>query len=106
MTPKLKQYLNRTILVSIPAVFKHGKCQPCMLQAVDADGLWLVSAALVDKLIGGHDATDAASQAVYVPNVQIAALILPAPSSAVPPANAGATKTGAPEAPKPTSATT
>ena len=83
MTPKLKQYLNRTILVSIPAVFKHGKCQPCMLQAVDA-----------------------AAQAVYVPNVQIAALILPAPSSAVPPANAGATKTGAPEAPKPTSATT
>lgn len=97
MTPKLKQYLNRTILVSIPALFKHGKCQPCTLRFIDADGLWLASAALVDKLLAGQDDADAATAPlVYVPNAQIAALILPAPSWArapEPPKSAAATTT-------------
>jgi hypothetical protein len=106
MTPKLKQYINRTIMVSIPALFKHGKCQPCTLQSVEADGLWLTSTALVDKLIAGQDDAGAATQPVYVPNAQIAALIFPTKSSTAPPESADPKKIRTPEAPNSVSAKT
>jgi hypothetical protein len=106
MTPKLNQYLNRTIMVSIPALFKHGKCQPCTLHSVEADGLWLVSADLVDKLLAGQEDAGAATQPVYVSNAHIAALILPAQSPAATPGNVDAKKTRAPETPKSASPTT
>jgi hypothetical protein len=82
MTPKLKQYLNRTIMVSIPALFKDVKCRAYTLQAVEEGGLWLTSAALVDRLLPEREqATDATTPAIYVPAGQIGALIL-TPSSA------------------------
>jgi hypothetical protein len=106
MTPKLKQYLNRSIMISIPALFKHGKCRPYTLQSIEADGLWLASTALVGHLLPEKDNGSAAENSlVYVPNAQIAALILPALASIASPENTNETKTATPEAPKPTSTT-
>jgi hypothetical protein len=84
MPPQLKQYLNRTIMVSIPALFEDGKCHACTLQAIDSDGLWLESSALVNRLLPEHEKATATRPGVFVPTAQIAAVILAAPSPVVP----------------------
>jgi hypothetical protein len=107
MTPKLKQYLNRTVLVSIPSVFKHGRCHPYTLRAIEEGGLWLTSEELLDRLYPDREGTDAARHPlVYVPNAQIAALILPVMPAATTPQSPDPTQGAPPEAGKPTSTTT
>ena len=79
MPPKLRQYLNRSILVSIPALFADGKCRAYTLQSIEEDGLWLSSEQLTQRLLPESDHNIAGTaQSVFVPAVQIAAIILPA----------------------------
>lgn len=100
MPPKLKQYLNRSILVSIPALFEDGKCRAYTLQSIDDDGLWLSSDQLTQRLLPASDRHVAgAAQSVFVPAVQMAAIILPALTA---PAAQPATQT----APQPRAAAT
>jgi hypothetical protein len=80
MPPKLNQYLNRVILASIPALFEDGECRAYTLRAIDSDGLWLESPALVKRLLPSHAKVVTPLLAVFVPTAQIAALILAAPS--------------------------
>jgi hypothetical protein len=106
MTPKLKRYINRTILVSIPSLFKHGKCKPYTLQAIETEGLWLSSPTLVDHLLPEADRGSASNSAlVFVANTHIAALILPPMASIASATNANETKTGAPETATPVPST-
>jgi len=85
MPTKLKQYLNRTILASIPALFEDGRCRAYTLLSIEADGLWLSSNELAVRLLVERERKDAeTAQPVFVPAVQIAAIILPPP--AAPPA--------------------
>jgi hypothetical protein len=74
MPPKLRQYLNRSIFVSIPALFEDGKCRAYTLQSIEEDGLWLSSDQLIHRLLPGADRK---SPPVFVPAVQIAAIVLP-----------------------------
>jgi hypothetical protein len=77
--PKLKQHLNRSIFVSIPALFEDGKCRAYTLQSIEEDGLWLSSEQLTQRLLPESDRTAAGKpQPVFVPAVQIAAIVLPA----------------------------
>jgi hypothetical protein len=101
MPPKLKQYLNRSIVVSIPALFEDGKCRPYTLQSIEEDGLWLSSDTLTQRLLPESDRNIAGpAQSVFVPAVQIAAIILPVltapaarPAAAATPAGASAAET-------------
>lgn len=95
MPPQLKQYLNRTIMVSIPALFEDGKCRACTLQAVDSDGLWLESSALMNRLLPEHEKATSTRPGVFVPIAQIAALILAAPSPVVSSTETDTTAAGA-----------
>jgi hypothetical protein len=82
MLPKLKQYLNRSILVSIPTLFEDGICRAHTLQSIEADGLWLRSNELTARLLPEPDRKIAgSSQPVFVPAAQIAAIILPSTSA-------------------------
>jgi hypothetical protein len=101
MTPRLRQYLNRIILVAVPAIFSDGRCHPYTLHAIEEDGLWLASDALLDRLCPDHESANAVNRPlVYVPSAQIAALILPALSSTVTPQNANEARSGTPATPK------
>jgi hypothetical protein len=96
MPPKLKQYLNRTILASIPALFEDGRCRAYTLLSIEADGLWLSSNELAERLLPERGRKDTeTAQPVFVPAVQIAAIILPPPEAPpappAPPAEAEAT---------------
>jgi len=85
MPPKLKQFLNRTILASIPALFEDGRCRAYTLLSIEVDGLWLSSNELTVRLLAERERKDVeTAQPVFVPAVQIAAIILPPP--AAPPA--------------------
>ena len=96
MPPKLSQYLNRSILVSIPALYDDGKCRAYTLRGADSNGVWLYSQELVKRLLLVHDESVAATDpAIFVPYAQIAALILAAPSPAVPSAETDNTAAGA-----------
>jgi hypothetical protein len=74
MPPKLKQYLSRSIFVSIPALFEDGKCRSYTLQSIEEDGLWLSSDQLTHRLL---PEADRKAQPVFIPAVQIAAIVLP-----------------------------
>jgi hypothetical protein len=77
MPPKLKQYLNRSVLVSIPALFEDGKCRAYTLQSIEDDGLWLSSDPLTQRLLPESDPNvGGKAQSVFVPAVQIA-IVLP-----------------------------
>jgi hypothetical protein len=81
MSPRLKQFLNHSILVSIPALFEDAKCRLYTLRSVEPDGLWLSSDELTGRLMPVVDRDAAASaQAVFVPAGQIAAVVLPSPA--------------------------
>jgi hypothetical protein len=90
---KLKQYLNRTILASIPALFEDGRCRAYTLLSIEADGLWLSSNELAERLLPERERKDTeTAQPVFVPAVQIAAIILPPPPApTAPPVEAEAT---------------
>jgi hypothetical protein len=84
MPPSLKQYLNRTILISIPALFEDGRCREYILQSIEPDGLWLNSESLASRLLPEDGPkTTRVKPVAFVPDAQIAAIILPPISAAV-----------------------
>jgi hypothetical protein len=85
MTPQLKQYLNRSILVSIPALYEDGKCRAYTLRGFGTDGLWLNSEALHQRLRHENDkSTLAENPLVFVPYAQIAGIIFATVTPATP----------------------
>jgi hypothetical protein len=92
MTPNLSRYLNKTIFVSIPALFHDGACRPYKLLAAEFSGLWLQSEQLTQRLV--TDETQYLSSlapVVFVPFAQIAGVLVataaPAQQSATPQAD-------------------
>jgi hypothetical protein len=83
--------------VSIPALFADGKCRAHILRSIEPDGLWLSSEELTARLLSENGRKIAEhKQPVFVPVVQVAAIILPPPSaSTVQPSEAAATPAGA-----------
>ncbi|HEY6127275.1 MAG TPA: hypothetical protein VIW23_03750 [Candidatus Acidoferrum sp.] len=85
MTTNLTRYLNKTILVSIPALFDDGVCRPYKLLGADFQGVWLQSEKLTDRLL-----PDEASHfrdfapAVFVPFAQIAGVLVGTGAPAAP----------------------
>jgi hypothetical protein len=100
MTLKLSQFLNKTILVSIPALFEDGACRSYALRGVDLPGgLWLQSDDLSRRLLADdQQVLVSASPVVFVPFAQIAGVLIPTTlpadlvSSAQPPAAAASTR--------------
>jgi hypothetical protein len=77
MAPNIKQYLNRTILVSIPHLFHDEKCRALTLLAVEATGLWLQSSELADKLLPEDWKSYAsAGPVMFIPFAQIGGVLL------------------------------
>jgi len=85
MTPRLNQYLNRTVLVSIPSLFEDGACRAYRLIGVEVQGLWLHSEELIRRL-ASDDTKDYESLApvVFVPFGQIAGVMLATRSPELP----------------------
>jgi hypothetical protein len=82
MTPKVSHYLNRTVMVSVPALFADGACRPFTLLGVELHGLWLQSDELTRRLLP-EDNRDLAGVpgAVFVPFAQIAGVLVTAGSA-------------------------
>ncbi len=86
MTPQVQQYLDKTILVSIPALFDDGKCRPFKLLGVEVPGLWLQADDLTARLLPDRlQAYASAEPMVFVPFAQIAAIVIPTKAPAAPP---------------------
>ena len=106
MTPKVGQFLGRTVLVSIPTLFDDGACRPYTLVGVELQGLWLQSDDLNGRLLADdmRDFAEQAAPVVFVPFAHIAGVMVPSalftPSSpGAPPAPAA--DTAAPAEAKP-----
>jgi hypothetical protein len=83
MLPTLARYLNKTVLVSIPALFDDGVCRPYKLLGAELNGLWLQSDELTRRLLPGDAGYPAIlAPAVFVPLAQIAGLLV---ATAAPP---------------------
>jgi hypothetical protein len=95
MPPRITQYLNKTILVSIPSLFEDGACRAYRLLGVEVQGLWLQSDKLIQRLASA-DTKDYESLApvVFVPFGQIAGVMLATRSPELPAALA--MRSGAP----------
>jgi hypothetical protein len=77
MTPNLSRYLDRSIFVSIPALFEDCTVRPYTLLGVEMNGLWLQSEELTHRLLRDEDEELAKlSPAVFVPFAQIAGVLL------------------------------
>lgn len=78
MTPSLAQYCNRTVLVSIPALFEDGFCRSYKLIGAELNGLWLQSEELTKRLLSNETPQRLAQMelAVFVPFAQIAAVLV------------------------------
>ena len=77
MTPRMNQYLNKKILVSIPSLFEDAACRAYRLLGVEVQGLWLHSEELIQRL-ASDDTKDYESlgPVVFVPFAQIAGVML------------------------------
>lgn len=80
MVPRLTDYLNQTILVSIPVLHSDVKCRSYTLIGVELQGLWLQS----EELQRGLTATDEGNAALesmpaFVSFSHVAFVVLPAP---------------------------
>lgn len=77
MAPKVTQFLNRTVLVSIPGLFDGGAARPFKLLGIEAHGLWLQSEELSRRLLAKEmQDVVAAEPAVFVPFAQIAGVLV------------------------------
>jgi len=92
MTPNITRYLNKTIFVSIPALFEDGTSRPFLLLGAELNGLWLQSEDLSRRLLA-NDKQDLAPMvpAVFVPFAQIAGVLV---TAGVPPQNTQAPDAG------------
>ena len=79
MTPSLTQYFNRTVLVSIPALFEDGFCRSFKLIGAELNGLWLQSEELKKRLLSDDTPRHIVQMesSVFVPFAQIAAVLVP-----------------------------
>jgi hypothetical protein len=78
MTPKVSQYINKTILVSIPVLFDDGRCRPFRLIGVEVPGLWLQAHDLAERLLPeAMQNYVTAEPVVFVPFAQIAGVVIP-----------------------------
>jgi hypothetical protein len=86
MTPNLSQFLGKSILVSIPALFEDGACRPYMLLAIEFNGLWLQSEELAARLLheDNHPYSPDAEPAVFVAYAQIAGILVATAAPAQP----------------------
>jgi hypothetical protein len=80
MTPKLTQYLNRSILVSIPVLFDDGRCRPFRLLGAEIHGLWLQSDELTGRLHPEKHGQTPARAAAFIPFAQIGAVLITPPT--------------------------
>jgi len=86
MARNLNRYVNRTALVSIPAVSKDGKCRPYKLTGIELVGLWLEGDDLADTFLGQeYKGSTSMSWEFFVPFSQIACVVIGTPSAASPP---------------------
>ena len=78
MPPTLSRHLNKTLFVSIPALFEDGTARPYTLLGVEMNGLWLQSVELIDRLLRdeGRELVEL-NPAVFVPFAQIAGVLVP-----------------------------
>lgn len=84
MAPNLLRHLNKTLFVSIPALFEDGAARPHTLLGAEMNGLWLQSNELTDRLLRDGDRELAKfNPAVFVPFAQIAGVLV-ATSAAAP----------------------
>jgi hypothetical protein len=73
MTQNLTKYVNKTILVSIPALSGDVRCRPYKLTGVELVGLWLQSEGLASGFLGNEYTAHAPTTwAFFVPYSQIA----------------------------------
>jgi len=85
MTPNLTRLLNKTVFVSIPALFDDKTCRPYKLLGIELTGLWLQSEELTDRLVADDSAflKDLAPM-VFVPFSHIAGVLAPTGMPAAP----------------------
>jgi len=99
MALRINQYLNKTILVSVPHLFGDERCRPLRLLGAEVSGLWLQSDELAKKLLPeDRQIYASAGPVVFVPFAQIAGVLVvtSAPTTQpVPPADAATTPTRA-----------
>jgi hypothetical protein len=77
MPPNLARYLNKTVLVSIPALFDDGLCRPYTLVGAELTGLWLQSEELADRLLPDESAEfKNLAPVVFVPFSHIAGVLV------------------------------
>lgn len=101
MIPNLTRYLNKTILVSIPALFEDGTVRPYTLLGAEINGLWLQSEELTDRLLRDEGRELARlSPAVFVSFAQIAGVLIATTMPAAPPADECTKKSPPPSSPK------
>lgn len=93
MVPTLSRYLNKTVLVSIPALFEDGTARPYTLLGAEMNGLWLQSEELIDRLLRdeGRELVKL-NPAVFVPFAQIAGVVIPTIEPPLPAADESKTK--------------
>lgn len=77
MTQNLTKYVNKTIMISIPALSGDVRCRPYKLTGVELVGLWLQSEDLATAFLGHERKAQAQAQAqatwaFFVPYSQIA----------------------------------
>lgn len=89
-TPSLTRCVNRTVLVSIPALFDDAACRPYILEGIELHGLWLRSDELNERLLGeNRGELLAANPVVFVPFAWIAGVVVPTAPPRPPPPGAG-----------------
>jgi hypothetical protein len=77
VTPNIRQYFNKTILVSIPHLFPDERCRALTLLGAEATGLWLQSDELAKKLLPeDRQIYASAGPVVFVPFAQIAGVLV------------------------------
>lgn len=81
MTISLRQYINKTILVSIPSLFESAEARPCRLAALEMQGLWLVAEPLSARVLHQGERQASGGEIIFVPFAQIAAISLPPPEA-------------------------
>jgi hypothetical protein len=86
MMINISQYINQTIMVSIPVLFEDGKCRPFKLLSVDMIGLWLESDELATRLLGDQCQNYASAEpVVFVPFTQIAGVLVATKAATIQP---------------------
>jgi hypothetical protein len=106
MTQNLIRYINKTVMISIPALSGDAKCRPYMLTGVELVGLWLRGDELVSGFLAPEVKSNAqASWGFFVPYSQIACIAVGGPvpaSSASRPAAEGSSSGDSPASRKKT----